>query len=143
MHLVYEGLAPQMVSHWRGDYFTGAAGGGTDLDCVMPAKVWKKIGEELAGSRTEFPTAFGRAPRDLTKCKYKASEWMNWVSILSPIYLKDRLPDKYYDGWMGYVEAANLMRKWVLNKEEIDKMESLIIDFIQHYEAGYYRYGSK
>lgn len=140
MHLVYEGLAQQMVSHWRGDFFTGAAAAAGALDCVMPSKVWKQIGEELSSCRVEFPTAFGRAPRDLTKYKYKASEWMNWVSILSPIYLKDRLPDKYYDPWMGYVEAANLMRKWVLTREEIDRVELLIAEFVEHYEADYYCY---
>lgn len=142
MHLVYEGLAQQMVSHWRGDFFTGAATAGIELDFVIPAKVWKSMGEEMPGSRIDFPTAFGRAPRDITKYKYKASEWMNWVSILSPIYLKDRLPDKYYNGWMGYVEAANLMRKWVLTKKDIDKMELLITDFVEHYESDYYCYDS-
>lgn len=140
MHLVYEGLAQLMVSHWRGEFFTGTATAGVELDCVIPTKRWKNIGEEIPACRTEFPTVFGRAPRDIKKYKYNASECMNWISILSPIYLKNRLPEKYYNGWMGYVEAADLMRKWVLTKEEIDRMESLITGFVEHYESDYYCY---
>lgn len=94
-------------------------------------------------ARTQFPTAYGRAPRDIVKYKLQAGEWMNWVTIFSPIFLKGRLPEPFYQEWISFAEALTLMRKWDLTNNEINTIERLTIRFVEHYEAEYYQYQDK
>lgn len=135
MHLIFQGLSPLMLGHWMGDFFK-------DEDYVLSKKEWEEIGHDLAKSKATFPSAFGRAPRDIFKFRksYKASEHMNWVTIFSPIMLKDRLPDLHYKEWFSMTEAVTLIRRWDLSTDDIDTIENKIIQFVEYYESQIYRY---
>ncbi|KAH8152350.1 uncharacterized protein LAJ45_03777 [Morchella importuna] len=64
---------------------------------ILPKRMWDRIGEEIAGSRASIPSAFGKAFRDIKyHASYKATELMNFMHLISPIVLNQRLPAEYY-----------------------------------------------
>lgn len=98
----------------------------------------------LIFSRYTFPTSFGRAPRDISKHRkgFKASEWMNWLTIFSPIMLKDLsgINDEYYEEWLSMCDAMSLCREWALGDAQIDLIEQKIIRFVEYYEKVHYAF---
>lgn len=140
MHLVFEGLAPIMLSHWQGEFFP--SGQEPKDHYVLSKRQWSDIGKDMEASVSTFPTCFGKPPRDISKYRkgFKASEWMNWATIFSPILLKGRLPDPYYTEWVKFTEVIANFRTWAMTDAIIDSIEARIISFVQHYEQAYYQY---
>ncbi|KAH8152747.1 uncharacterized protein LAJ45_02971 [Morchella importuna] len=65
---------------------------------ALSKKIWDKIGAEIADSRCTIPSAFGKAFRDIKyHASYKATELMNFMHLISPVMLNQRLPAQYYD----------------------------------------------
>lgn len=68
---------------------------------------------------------------------------MNWVTTFSPIFLRGRLSDLFYEEWVSFAKAMTLMRSWDLSDNDINTIERLTIRFVEHYEAEYYQYEDK
>lgn len=144
MHLFYEGLSRIMLSHWMGDFFPKTMDLPVDTDHVLSSKQWEEIGRQMEQSKFTFPTSFGKAPRDISKYhnSFQASEWMNWLTVFSPLMLKDLagLDAEYYQQWISMCDAMTLCRQWELTEEQIDIIEEKIACFVEYYEKVHYAY---
>ncbi|KAH8153286.1 uncharacterized protein LAJ45_02873 [Morchella importuna] len=108
---------------------------------ILPKKAWDRIGAEIADSRASIPTAFGKAFRDIKyHASYKATELMNFMHLISPIVLNQRLPAEYYEHWHHFVLATEKSRHYKLTMADIDEMEEDMIRVVTDYERLYYQY---
>lgn len=142
MHLLYEGLSRIMVSHWSGDFFPQTLTLADPVTHVIGSKLWERIGSQMNQSKFTFPTSFGKAPRDISKYRkgFQASEWMNWLTIFSPIMLKDcGLDEEYYQQWISVCNAMILCRQWTLTDVEINTIKEKFACFVEYYEKVGYR----
>lgn len=71
---------------------------------------------------------------------YKANEWQNFTLILSPIMLKEHLPEEMYVLFMRLVSAFTTSMDTSISARDLTSLKSDIIDFIYHYEETYYQY---
>ena len=137
-------IAPYMGVHWRGNFFRWerAAGAskakfrssGEDY-CIRP-ELWKKIDEDI--KQMVHPTALGNTIRGVGEFR-KVNEWKTWTNVLSPILLKERLPEPFYSEWVNLVEARTLATDYSVNKEDIGTIRQLMMQFVVHYHDKYYR----
>lgn len=109
---------------------------------VIPAKEREIIGEEIAASCQSLPAAFGKPLRDISKYhnSYKASELVNFMHLISPIVLMNRLPEIYYEHWHKFVLTSEKLRKYSLTAAEVDELHTDITAHIEEHEALYYQY---
>lgn len=109
---------------------------------ILSTKTWGLIGNEISKSRKLFPTAFGKALRDISKyhASYKASELLNFMYLISPIVLNGRLPEAEYSHWHHLVLATERTRQFTLSEEEITEMGEDMVQAVTEYERLYYQY---
>ncbi|KAH8151229.1 uncharacterized protein LAJ45_03772 [Morchella importuna] len=108
---------------------------------ILPKRMWDRIGEEIAGSRASIPSAFGKAFRDIKyHASYKATELMNFMHLISPIVLNQRLPAEYYSHWHHFVLASEKARRYQLSMEDVAEMERDMVQVVTGYERLYYQY---
>jgi hypothetical protein len=110
----------------------------------LEKKVWEAIGTEMKVARSTIPTSLGRAPRNIWvhSKSFKAVEWWNWVELYSLPLLYGRLPEPFFSHWMKYVELFHLIFQFDITGAEIDRIQTLAVDFLSEYERIYYRYRS-
>lgn len=135
MHLFYENIAPYMLKHWMGSFFTRDPFL-NDQPYVLNNKQWNEIGIEMEASGKSIPTDFGRPPRNIVHHYngYKAEEWSSWITLYSLPLLKDRLPAKYLKGWSFFVRAVQLCQKQALSLYNQHEIRHLLLKFYKHYE---------
>jgi hypothetical protein len=63
----------------------------------------------------------------------KGDEWRVFAMILSPLLLKGRLDLEYYENWMKYVEAIQIMCMPSINLNELNAAHKLMQEFCVGY----------
>ncbi|POG82352.1 hypothetical protein GLOIN_2v1447159, partial [Rhizophagus irregularis DAOM 181602=DAOM 197198] len=135
MHLIYENIAYYMFKLWTGTFFNDNSDQNIG-DYILSQSEWKIIGEEMHQARKEFPTCFGRPPRNIVLYHkgYKAKEWAAWITMYSLPLLKGRMPQKHYKGWAKFVNAVRLCQKLSLTSQDINDIRFLFQSFYDYYE---------
>ncbi|RPB06453.1 hypothetical protein P167DRAFT_478482, partial [Morchella conica CCBAS932] len=96
MHLLDENTPRLYLAHRMGVYRDKEIAALSHMQ--SKTKICDKIGAEIADSRCTIPSAFGKAFRDIKyHASYKATELMNFMHLISPVMLNQRLPAQYYD----------------------------------------------
>jgi hypothetical protein len=152
MHLFYLNVVPNMRDHWQGNFFPwerqpGAFGTAQqtkvkpsgELYCI-PQSEWDRIDADIKS--LIHPTAFGDRIRCVADFR-KANQWKTWAQVLSPIILKDRLPDPFYTEWIKLVYGMTLATDYSVRADDIMLVRKLMVGFVNHYHTAYYRYDNR
>lgn len=163
MHLFYLNIAKRMIEHWSGKFFPrGRNGIGSEFPIdeelevyhITPA-TWKAIDDDIL--LMDLPTSFGDRVRSVDQLQ-KANELKTWVLIVSPIVLRGRLSNQYYNHWMLFVEAVRLSIDYTISiadpsaapidphssgtsshQDNVSRIGYLMTKFVIEYEDMYYR----
>jgi hypothetical protein len=104
---------------------------------VLSDRQWTDIGQELQDSKKQVPSALGRAPQNPSTQKLRASAWHTWFVLYSVPVLHGRLPDEYLEHWILLIRAYDLCLKWVIEEDDLDKIQSLLVQFVRDFKRLY------
>lgn len=95
MHLLFENLIPNMIRHWTGQFKGLNQGTG---NYQLSDAAWTAIGQLTAKAARTIPPAFvGTIPNIAQDGNlFQAEAYSFWFQYITPIVLKDRLPNRYY-----------------------------------------------
>ena len=134
MHLLCENVCPNMFDLYSGR-FKGLKSG--HFDYMIPENVWEEIGKETTQAVEHIPASFVRVLGNIAKDRsgFTAESWAFWYMYVAPIVLKNRFPKKrYYKHLCALSKIMKTMLRYELMHEEIDKLESEIIRWVETYE---------
>lgn len=132
MHLWLENLVKNLVNLWQGKWkgFNHERSRISDVD-------WEKIGRETATAHKTIPSTFSRRTPNIwtEKHNFTAEDWSFWMIFLAPHVLKDRFAEaEYYNHTLKLVEILKITLQFSFQEGEIDRLEELIIEWVQEYE---------
>ena len=133
MHLMFENIIPNLALLWSGNF--------KNLDSTQPfvfnKTVWDAIGAATAASRVTMPSSYGTGvPNIATDRSYFSAEtWSQWALFVGPVVLNGRFSNKkYYTHFCELVELINLCLRYELSRNDILKIRSGFISWVQKYE---------
>ena len=98
---------------------------------------WKEIAKEQAASSKAILTTVASSMGTIYEHKrWTAAQRLQWV-LQSPIYLKDRLAEKYYTQWCSFVAAFQALLL-PFSQRGLKKIRKKLAKFVVHYEMDYY-----
>ena len=85
------------------------------------------------------PNYIGRLPINISSNYggYTASQWKSWITLYSPVVLKNILPTEHYQCWLLYVKACSILSRRILSKNDIATADLLLLNFCKKYESLY------
>ena len=121
MHNLLLGTAHHVISVWK----------------VLGLLDLKKIQERVDAFVT--PTDVGRIPMKIQSgfAQFTADQWRNWTLLYSLCALKGIIPYKDYDCWLLFVKAASLLCHRSISLQQVDKADSLLMEFCETFERLY------
>lgn len=143
MHLASLNLPDLFISLWRGTIECDE----TDSKALWPwlvliEEVWKRHGQDVAAATPYLPGSFDRPPRNIAEkltSGYKAWEFLTYFYGFAPALLKGILPEPYWANFCKLVAAIRLLHQREIENEELEQAHTLLVDFVQEYEAIYYQ----
>ena len=86
-----------------------------------------------------IPTDMGRIPRKIASGfdSFTADEWRNWVTVFSPLVLRQRLTDEQWEHWKKYIFACKLLCSRSVLPVAIALGEKLLLEFCREFECLY------
>ncbi|KAA8910087.1 hypothetical protein FN846DRAFT_1007097 [Sphaerosporella brunnea] len=152
MHLFYLNVVPNMRDHWQGNFFSWERQPGAfktaqqatfkpsgEPYCIAPEE-WKRIDQDIKSMI--HPAVFGDRIRGVQEFR-KANQWKTWAQVVSPIVLKNRLPEPFYSAWTQLVHGMTLATDYSVSAKDITDIQESMIQFVNHYHEVYYRYQNK
>ena len=85
------------------------------------------------------PNYIGRLPINISSNYggYTAAQWQSWITLYSPVVLKDMLPSEHYQCWLLFVRACSLLSRRVISKNDITTADLLLLNFCEKHELLY------
>ena len=85
------------------------------------------------------PPDLGRIPSKIYSgfSGFSADQWRNWILIYSLCSLKEHIPFRDYDCWLLFVKAVRIMCCRQITLQEIDRADTLLLDFCAKFEQLY------
>ncbi|KAJ7124120.1 hypothetical protein C8R43DRAFT_1147581, partial [Mycena crocata] len=137
MHLFFENIIPNLISHWTGK-FKGLDTGREDYE--IPEDVWEEIWKETADAMKDIPASFSRSLA-AGPGKFTAEAWSFWFVYMAPTLLKDRFSHpKYHKHACDLSDIIKSCFQFTITHSELDILENKIICWLQTYERTYYQY---
>lgn len=134
MHLLYLNIAPDIVSLWLDKREEMQ-----DIGFLADHRSLKLVNECLQHAGSGM-TSEVRKPRGLhEKGNWKAAEWKCFVLQTSLAALHDVAPKHILGGWSMFVQLCELLARWELTEEDVDRIERLALSFFKHYQNVYYK----
>jgi hypothetical protein len=139
MHVLFENIAPQLISLWKGTYkaelIIGTKKAKLKEDYVISAADWSVIEEEIRRSNKTTPSqAVPRVGSIKNKSFWTAETYSYFLMFLGPIVLKGRLPEKYYK---HFILLSEITKKLTMLEIEWDALEGLhkgIVRWVRAFE---------
>lgn len=133
MHLLFENVVKNLVYLWMGK-FKGLDAGREDY--IIPAAIWKVIGQETVDAVKDIPATFVRSLANLAEDStyFTAEGWAFWFMYLAPILMQGRFDNKYYKHLCDLSDIMKSCIKFSLSHTEIDNLEIRIAAWVQRYE---------
>lgn len=90
-------------------------------------------------STFSVPNYLGRLPINISSNYggYTAAQWQSWITLYSPVVLKDMLPNEHYQCWLLFVRACSLLSRRVISKNDIATADLLLLNFCKKHELLY------
>lgn len=137
MHVLFENIAPQLISLWKGTYkaelIIGTKKAKLRKDYVISAADWSVIEEEIHRSNKTTPSqAVPRVGNIKNKSFWTAETYSYFLMFLGPIVLKDPLPEKYYK---HFILLSEITKKLAMLEIEWDALEGLHKDIVRWVRA--------
>ena len=81
------------------------------------------------------PNDVGRLPLkiDSSLAGFSADQWKNWVTVFSPVALKDLLPASDLQCWLLFVRACCLLGSRIISVEVINQADSFLTEFCKQF----------
>lgn len=127
MHLLFENIAPQLISLWRGTYktelITSKKKETLKQDYVISSHDWSAIEEEIRRSNKTTPSqAVPRVGNIKNKSFWTAETYSYFLMFLGPVVLKGRLPEKYYK---HFILLSEITKRLTMLEIKWDALEGL------------------
>jgi hypothetical protein len=134
MHLVWEGVIPNLLLLWTGDFKGLDEGSGSYR---LAPTVFDAIGEAAAASGDHIPAAFScRIPNPAKDRSYFTAEtWSFWALYVGPVLLQGRFRRPiYYAHFVKLVRILHLCLQFDISAAELDQIRFGLADWVQMYE---------
>ena len=120
MHNLYLGIAKHVMNVWK----SRGVLTNSDFD-VMEETV----------SNIVTPNYVGRMPLKIGSsfAGFSADQWKNWVTIFSPIALKDVLPANDLKCWLLFVRACSLLGRRTITVDVISQADNFLTEFCNQF----------
>ncbi len=85
------------------------------------------------------PNDAGRIPSSIGSGYggFTANQWSNWITVFSPILLKEVLPNEHLRCWLMFVRACYLLKSRVINKCDVQSADLLLLHFCKEFQRLY------
>lgn len=139
MHLLFENIAPQLISLWRGTYkaemILGKKKAKLNKAYVVSASDWATIEEEVRRSNKTTPSqAVPRVGNIKNKSFWTAETYSYFLMFLGPIVMKGRLPDKYYKHFIALSEITKALTRLEIEKAALEGLHASIVRWVKGFE---------
>ena len=86
-----------------------------------------------------IPANSGRIPSNIMSSygSFTASQWRNWITVYSPIVLKDILPAEHLQCWLLFVRACSLLSSRIIKESDIVCADLYLLNFCRQFEQLY------
>ena len=143
MHIISINLPDLFVSLWRGTIDCDKTDSKDLWDwVVLTGDVWKSHGQDVARCRQYLPGSFDcppRNPAEKISSGYKAWEFLIYVFGYCPALLHSILPRQYWRNFCKLVAAIRLIQQRAISVPHVQRAHTLLLGFIEEFEALYYR----
>ncbi|RPA77062.1 hypothetical protein BJ508DRAFT_213159, partial [Ascobolus immersus RN42] len=68
-----------------------------------------------------------------------SSSWFNWIFHQSLVFFSAALPDVHFRGYCKFVQAMRICRQKRIAREDLDRLETLIDEFLDYLEEHIYK----
>ena len=138
MHNLLSGPTKKMATMWTNSFTVGRR---TLPPMITPVRL-KEMKQDLDSKFLLPPShAVSSIAKKIAigeRCShFKADEWANWLLVLSPYLLSQRLGKVASDHWMLLVKASRLFLLPCLTFDTLDKAQDLLKSFLVGFEAIY------
>ena len=124
MHNMYLGTGKHVFKQWLSSNLL-TKDNLTDIDKMIKSFI--------------VPNYIGRLPINISSNYggYTASQWQSWITLYSPVVLKNLLPTEHYRCWLLYVRACFILCRRSLTKNDVVTADLLLLNFCKQYELLY------
>ena len=124
MHNLYLGTAKHCVAVW--------------IEKEILTKISLKSIEQKI-NLFRLPTGIGRIPSGISSAygSFTADQWRNWITIYSPIVLKDVIPPDHLRCWLLFVHGCSILCHNFIKQCDIECADSFLHQFCQQYQILY------
>ena len=95
-----------------------------------PMNIWQRLTEKLG---------IGRLPTNIcyNYGGFKADQWKTWITLYSPILLKDILPNDHFQCWLLFVCACTILGQCIIKENDIFTADLLLLNYCKQFEELY------
>lgn len=124
MHNLYLGTAKHMFTSW------------INLGLLSNKNL---LDMDAVSKKYVVPSSVGRLPINMKSnyLGFTASQWSSWITIYSPVLLKNILPDEHYRCWLLYVRACSLLTQRLIRIPDLNTADRLLELFCKKIELLY------
>ena len=100
---------------------------------ILTKVALKKLEESL--NHFTVPSGMGRLPSRISSCygAFTANQWKTWVSIYSPVLLKDILPPENYRCWLLFVRSCSILLSYCFRQPDVTTADLLLLQFCREF----------
>lgn len=82
------------------------------------------------------PAGIGRLPSSISSCygAFTASQWKNWITLYSPVLLKEFVPREHFRCWLLFVRACSLLCCNCIRRSDILSADMFLEQFCRQCE---------
>lgn len=111
---------------------------------IIPREEWVRIGEDQERSKASLPTSIGQIDNiSRFMATMTSASWMSWILNQSLVYFYTRLPPNHFEGYSKFVEIIRLSSQRRMYHHEVNRLETLIDEFLEYIEEEIYKYDIK
>jgi hypothetical protein len=144
MHIIAINLPELFLSLWHGTIECDKTDSKDLWDwVVLTGDVWKSHGQDVTRCHQYLPGSFDcppRNPAEKINSRYKAWECLIYVFGYCPTLLYVILPCRYWQNFCKVVYAIRLIQQCSVSVPQNKTAHILILEFIEEFEAIYYRH---
>lgn len=139
MHLLFENIAPQMISLWRGTYkaemILGKKKAKLKKEYVVSPADWATIEAEVSRSNKTTPSqAVPRVGNIKNKSFWTAETYSYFLTFLGPIVMKGRLPEKYYKHFVALSKITKALTMMEIEDHGLEALHQSIVRWVRGFE---------
>ena len=84
----------------------------------------------------QVPAGVGRLPTNISS-NYGADQWRTWITVYSPVLLKDTLPNDHLQCWLLFVRACTILGQRIIKTSDISTADLLLLNYCKRFEQLY------